>query len=76
MNKPRQKTTTDVGQEPRKRGRPRSMIDKPQRTLGRVAEEQWNYLQHAARVEGETFTRFALRTLLTEARRVLRRKRD
>lgn len=73
MNEPR---TTDVGQEPRKRGRPRSAIDKPQRTLGRVAADDWNTLQEAARVEGETFTAFALRTLLTEARRVLRRKRD
>lgn len=55
----------------RERGRPRATVDRPQRTLGRVAEADWQTLQEAARIAGQTFTEFALSTLLARARRVI-----
>lgn len=58
-----------------KRGRPRSPVDRPQRTLGRVAEADWQTLQEAARIAGTTFTTFALSTLLPAARRVIAKGR-
>lgn len=60
---------------PRRRGRPRSEVDRPQRTLGRVTEADWQTLQEAARIAGTTFTDFALSTLLAAARRVIAKAR-
>lgn len=56
---------------PRGRGRPRSADNRPQRTLGRVNEADWQTLQEAARIAGKTFTAFALSTLLAAARRLI-----
>lgn len=63
------------GIETRKRGRPRLSNSRPQRTLGRVNDADWKTLQDGARIAGQTFTDFALPTLLAKARRLIAKGR-
>lgn len=41
----------------------------PNRSLGRVADEEWAQLKAAAAKRGETFTAWALKILLSSAKR-------
>jgi uncharacterized protein (DUF1778 family) len=60
-----------------KRGRPATergaYNPNPARQLGRVSEEDWETLKAAAEKRGESFTAWAVRVLLSEARRELKR---
>lgn len=63
--------------ETRKRGRPPTSRGAynpiPARQLGRVEADDWETVKKAAAMRGETFTAWAMRILLEEARRELER---
>lgn len=60
-----------------KRGRPATergaYNPNPARQLGRVSDEDWETLKSAAEKRGESFTAWAVRVLLTAARRESKR---
>ena len=64
--------------ETRKRGRPPTSRGAynpiPARQLGRVSDEDWATLRAAAAIRGETFTAWAVRTLLAAAKREQKRR--
>ena len=60
-----------------KRGRPATergaYNPNPARQLGRVSDAEWELLKAAAEKRGESFTAWAVRVLLSAARRELKR---
>jgi len=56
-----------------KRGRPATPRGPynpiPCRSLGRVSDADWNAMQLAAEASGQTFTKWAVETLLRKAKR-------